>query len=258
MTDFRDIEALVASNQKISAIKEYRALTGVGLKEAKDAVEHFQAHGQWTGGTASVAPAGIVASTEPVVRPRPRQVIEQLVAQGQIIGAIKEVRSLTHWGLKESKDAVDAYREHGAWSAEALVAFGEPQLSPVQVATPVPTPSPVRSSGTVIQDLGLGPVMQAIASHLGHAPQVHLAASARRLGHDGHLVMLRDRVCFARHDRGQWIIDPVLFYDAVHHVEIGHGARPILFVSAGHVHERFELGAVEADAALALFRVCAP
>lgn len=257
MTDFRDIEALVASNQKISAIKEFRALTGVGLKEAKDAVEHFQAHGQWSSGAASAAPAGVVASTEPVARPRPRQVIEQLVAAGQIIGAIKEVRSLTHWGLKESKDAVDAYRERGAWSAEALVAFGEP-FSPVQAPVPAPVPVPARSSGTVLQDPRHGPLLQALASHLGHAPHVHLTAAASRLGHDGHLVMLRDRTCFVRHDRGQWIIDPVVFYDAVHHVEIGHGARATLFVSAGHVHERFELGAAEADAALALFRVFAP
>lgn len=252
MTDFRDIEALVASNQKISAIKEYRALTGVGLKEAKDAVEHFQAHGQWPAGTVDAAPLGAVTA-EPVPRARPRQVIEQLVAEGQIIGAIKEVRSLTHWGLKESKDAVDAYRERGAWSAEALVAFGEPQAAP----SPAPTPA-ARSSGTVVQDPRHGPLLQALASHLGHAPHVHLTASASRLGHDGHLVMLRDRTCFVRQERGQWLIDPVLSYDTVHNVEIGHGARATLFVSAGHVHERFELGAAEADAALALFRVFAP
>lgn len=261
MTHFRDIEALVAARQKINAIKEFRALTGVGLKEAKDAVEHFEAHGQWPPGSAGMihgaAPTVTVAPAPPQ---GPRQLIEQLVAQGQIIGAIKELRSRTNWGLKETKDAVDAYRERGAWSAAVLEAFGEPQAAPAPApaATPAPSPAPLRSSGTVVQDLGLGPVMQAVASHLGHAPQVQLAASARRFGHEGHLVMLRDRVCFVRHERGQWIIDPVLSYEAVHHVEIGHGARPTLFVSAGHVHERFELGAVEADAALALFRVFAP
>lgn len=254
MTDFRDIEALVAARQKIQAIKEFRARTGLGLKESKDAVECFEAHGHWPGGYGSAAPVGAVAVVEPAPRPSPRREIEQFVAQGQIILAIKELRSLTNWGLKESKYAVDAYRERGAWSAEALAAFGEPQAAPA----PAPTPAPVPSSGTILQDPRLGPLLQAIASHLGHAPHVHLTVSARRLGHDGHLVMLRDRTCFARLDRGQWIIDPVLFYDAVHHVEIGHGASPVLFVSAGHVHERFELGAAEADAALALFRVFAP
>lgn len=259
MTTFRDIEALVAARQKIGAIKEFRALTGVGLKEAKDAVEHFEAHGQWPPGVATMGPAGAVASAPafvPAPPQGPRAVIEQLVADGQIIGAIKELRSITHWGLKETKEAVDEYRARGAWSAAVLQVFGVPQAAPA----PAPTPAvaPARSSGTVVQALGLGPVTQALASHLGHAPQVQLAAVAHRHGHEGHLVMLRDRVCFVRHERGQWIIDPVLFYDAVHHVEIGHSARPTLFVSAGHVHERFELGAVEADAALALFRVFAP
>ena len=36
------VRALVAQNQMIQAIKEYRAVTGVGLKEAKDAVEAIQ------------------------------------------------------------------------------------------------------------------------------------------------------------------------------------------------------------------------
>ena len=250
MTDFHDIEALIASRQKILAIKEFRARTNVGLKEAKDAVEWFESHGQWPAGH------GGDAHPRPVVEPAPqlgpagsRHAIEQLVAQGQIIGAIKELRSLTNWGLKESKDAVDAYRERGAWPATVLGVFGEPQ--------PAPTPAP-RPSATVVQDPGLGPLLQAISKQLGHTPHVHLTAPASRLGHDGHLVMLRDRTCFVRHERGQWIIDPIISHDAVHHVEIGHGARPTLFVSAGHVHERFELGAAEADAALALFRVFAP
>lgn len=41
------IQAALASGQKILAIKLYRELYGVGLKEAKDAVEHFQAYGRW-------------------------------------------------------------------------------------------------------------------------------------------------------------------------------------------------------------------
>ncbi len=34
-----ELQALVAAGRKIEAIKRYRELTGVGLKEAKDAVE---------------------------------------------------------------------------------------------------------------------------------------------------------------------------------------------------------------------------
>jgi ribosomal protein L7/L12 len=37
-----DIEALILQGKKIEAIKNYREQTGVGLKEAKDAVEDMQ------------------------------------------------------------------------------------------------------------------------------------------------------------------------------------------------------------------------
>jgi ribosomal protein L7/L12 len=41
-----EIRRLVQTNQKIEAIKLYRKLTGVGLKEAKDAVEGVDTNGQ--------------------------------------------------------------------------------------------------------------------------------------------------------------------------------------------------------------------
>lgn len=34
-----EVRAMVAANQKINAIKIYREITGLGLKEAKDAVD---------------------------------------------------------------------------------------------------------------------------------------------------------------------------------------------------------------------------
>jgi len=40
MSTLTEIEALATAGQKIMAIKEYRALTNLGLKDAKDAVEH--------------------------------------------------------------------------------------------------------------------------------------------------------------------------------------------------------------------------
>lgn len=36
------VKQLVAEGKLIQAIKEYRAATGAGLKEAKDAVEEYQ------------------------------------------------------------------------------------------------------------------------------------------------------------------------------------------------------------------------
>ncbi len=43
MTD--EILQLISEGQKIGAIKKYRELTGVGLKEAKDAIERQMASG---------------------------------------------------------------------------------------------------------------------------------------------------------------------------------------------------------------------
>jgi hypothetical protein len=40
---FGEVRSLVRSGKKIPAIKVYRELTGVGLKEAKDAVERMEA-----------------------------------------------------------------------------------------------------------------------------------------------------------------------------------------------------------------------
>jgi ribosomal protein L7/L12 len=250
MTHFQDIEALVASRQKIHAIKEFRARTGVGLKEAKDAVEWFEAHGQWPTWYHRDSQAGTAAVAEPTPPPasgHALQAIEELVAQGQLIGAIKELRSLISWGLKETKDAVDEYRARGAWSAHVLATLGVSQAARPSPGSPAPGP----------QDPARASALQALAACLGHAPHVHLAVRARRAGRDGHLVMLRDRCCLVAHERGQWVVDPVIAYDAVHHVEVDH-LRGVLYVSCGHVHERFELPAVDAEAALALFRVFAP
>jgi ribosomal protein L7/L12 len=42
MTDMTEIEQMLRKGQKIEAIKIYRQKTGVGLKEAKDAVEAME------------------------------------------------------------------------------------------------------------------------------------------------------------------------------------------------------------------------
>ena len=91
------LEAL-ASGKKILAIKRYRELTGLGLKESKDAVERLQAQGP-----RSPVPRAAVAGGDPSQDP---QILEAL-AGGKKILAIKRYRELTGLGLKESKDAVD-------------------------------------------------------------------------------------------------------------------------------------------------------
>jgi ribosomal protein L7/L12 len=86
------VEALIRAGQKLEAIKRYRETTGVGLKEAKDAVEAME-----RGETPPVANASPPSAT-----------VEELVQSGRMIEAIKRHRALTGLGLNEAKDAVEA------------------------------------------------------------------------------------------------------------------------------------------------------
>src|SRR5262245_11232038 len=86
----------------IGAIKLYREQTGVGLKQAKDAVEAFE-RGERLRLPASL-PDGVAAQGE----------LLALLKAGQKIEAIKLYRDQTGAGLKEAKDAVeDLAARHG-------------------------------------------------------------------------------------------------------------------------------------------------
>lgn len=90
------LEAVVAhlhAGQKIEAIKRYRELTGVGLKEAKDAVEALER------GEAPMLPP---TSSAPAAN------VQELLREGRKLEAIKLYREQTGLGLKEAKDAVEA------------------------------------------------------------------------------------------------------------------------------------------------------
>ncbi len=97
-----EIRSLAASGKKIAAIKLYREATGVGLAEAKDAVEAI-ARGQgvsFPSTAAQAAPFGSDAMLEDRIR--------QLLAARQKIEAVKFYRERTRVSLQEAKDAVDA------------------------------------------------------------------------------------------------------------------------------------------------------
>jgi len=93
-----ELDAALRSGQKIAAIKRYRELHGIGLKEAKDAVEAMLA------GQPVEHPAPI--ASEPTAQLQPE--LDRLIRAGQKIMAIKHHRTITNFGLKESKDAVEA------------------------------------------------------------------------------------------------------------------------------------------------------
>ena len=89
-----EIRRLLESGNKILAIKRYREETGVGLAEAKAAVESLEAGGEFT---KPVQPDDPQATSE----------IVTLLSHGEKIKAIKLYRQQFRVGLKEAKEAVD-------------------------------------------------------------------------------------------------------------------------------------------------------
>ena len=101
MTDFKNIEQRIAEGKKIQAIKLYREQMKTGLKEAKEAVDHFELTGSW----APISPKNNIEHDNE---------IESLIRQGKIIGAIKLYREQTGKSLPEAKDFIenlDVYKE---------------------------------------------------------------------------------------------------------------------------------------------------
>ncbi len=89
----------LAAGDKIGAIKQYRELTGLGLKEAKDAVDAMEAGRVLPMPAGSARIPGLDPATDPEIR--------RLVASGELIEAIKRYRTLSGAGLKEAKDAIE-------------------------------------------------------------------------------------------------------------------------------------------------------
>ncbi len=99
--DLAQVRSLIERGNKIGAIKQYRELTGLGLKEAKDAVEAIE-RGQAPPAVAS--PRAQPPAPARLVLPHSRE----LLKANRKIEAIKLYRGATGLGLKEAKDAVEA------------------------------------------------------------------------------------------------------------------------------------------------------
>ncbi len=98
-----ELKRLAQSGQKIEAIKLYRQMFDVGLKEAKDAVEKLEAGEPVVVTSVSVTSSG--ASVDQAAR---MAEVIQLTRAGKKIEAIKVYREIFGVGLKEAKDAVEA------------------------------------------------------------------------------------------------------------------------------------------------------
>ena len=97
---WQPIDVEIRADRMIAAIKAYRAATGEGLKEAKDAVEArllvlagIQGRGQ----------GGTVESSE-----GSWEAVDAEILAGRNIQAIKLYRGTHGGGLKEAKEAVEA------------------------------------------------------------------------------------------------------------------------------------------------------
>ena len=93
----QQIHKFIHDQQLLHAIKLYREATGVGLAEAKDAVDRMAR------GEAVKPPAGTMDYDNPVLEGK----IKSLLVRGQKVEAVRIYREEYGVGLKQAKDAVD-------------------------------------------------------------------------------------------------------------------------------------------------------
>lgn len=94
-----DVIQALQQGEMIEAIKRLRSASGLGLKEARDLLDRHQA-GLPVAFT-TLAGNGVGESMPPEVL--------AAIAEGQVIEAIKRLREARGLGLKEAKDAVEAW-----------------------------------------------------------------------------------------------------------------------------------------------------
>ena len=134
-----EIKDLVRQGNKIEAIKIYREMTGVGLKEAKDAVEALAA-GEPVVAQASAAGAAFASSAALMDE------VKRLLRANKKIEAVKVYREYFDVGLADAKSAVDAAETELKLQApppavdDGIPAFARPDAPPV--AGPVLSPNP--------------------------------------------------------------------------------------------------------------------
>jgi ribosomal protein L7/L12 len=95
----QQLRELVANGNKIAAIKLYREITNLGLKEAKDAVEAIASGASFITST----PIRSSLQNDTLLEEH----IKHFLAEQKKIEAVKLYREANHCGLKEAKDAVD-------------------------------------------------------------------------------------------------------------------------------------------------------
>ncbi|MFY9254179.1 MAG: hypothetical protein WAO83_12035 [Fuerstiella sp.] len=107
-----EIRELLASGNKIPAIKRYREETGAGLAEAKTAVESLEASG-------SLPKRDRLDDSELTSQ------VVHLLGRGEMIQAVKLYREQSGLGLKQSREAVQRIaNENGIAATSGVGCFG--------------------------------------------------------------------------------------------------------------------------------------
>lgn len=106
----RDVETLVMRGQKIQAIKRYREQTGLGLREAKEAVDALEQELFVPGTTTSFQHEG-ESGNALLIAGDPDEEVRRSVLEGRKIEAIKRYREQTGLGLRQAKEVVDALEQ---------------------------------------------------------------------------------------------------------------------------------------------------
>ena len=246
------VEALIQQGKKIQAIKELRALTKTGLREAKNAVEFFMSTGAWPGAMSSLDGA----LEEPPKEPEPLDLrgVEEYARSGKKIQAIKELRRLTPMGLKDAKKTVEHFMARGVWP-QALASAPRPaqQAAPVTPAAPpkkarstppapvaqapvAATPRPIRAAQG---DPEAEEAARALVDHLGSG-EVDLIVPTKKNLFGGYLAMIGDRAYFMVQRFGSWEVDGVYARSEKVDVEVRTSfSRIELRLRVGYLQDNF-------------------
>ena len=218
---WKKVEELCQNNQKISAIKLLREITGGGLKEAKEDVEYFIAHGRWetslSDDSLPAKPGRASLDTEFSLE-NLRRVEKICLQENSKIAAIKLFRQQSGSSLREAKEAVEYFIQHRKWPEkyDRLVAQEKAENQEVQrtsvgddvlglridivaqqgMNSPVSTNAPSQENGP----------RKALEQHLGKSPRVLMTLSASWQLDTGAVLLTSDAIFFCTQRFDDWTV----------------------------------------------------
>lgn len=101
---------LILAGQKIEAIKLYKEVTGMGLRESKEFIDDLEAQLREENPEFPLNLSHAAKPQRPSLGNMPEEdakIMTDLIFAGQKIEAIKMYRNASHLGLKESKQFID-------------------------------------------------------------------------------------------------------------------------------------------------------